>query len=450
VVLCGWALIARSAAAQPVDPFALPAETLRLPNGLTVLLAPDPHARLVSVEVDYRTGAADDPDGLRGLAHMVEHIVASRTRHVPDIIRALEEAGACHFNAVTRLDQTRYFESVAPERLMTALWIESDRMGYAADAVTEERVTAQRATLANEGREHNRDGTLAALGPITVHELFPAWHPYAALADGETDVDRIRARDVIAFIQTWYSPANATLAIAGAFDRAKTVEAIARYFGSLPSTPPQARPALPGWVTPAAWLFVHAPMVSERLVLAWRTPAYGEDDDAALDLVASALTGQGNVRLTQALIATHLATGFRARQQSERAASVFWIDIHLEPGADPDRVVRATQGAIDDIAVSLTADELVEARDVWRYATQIAIEVPWGRALLLGSWDRIGDDPGPGFEWGNGRREALDAHRVSAAAGKWLGASHRVVTMVSSDPSAPIRGVLVRRDEVKP
>lgn len=50
-------------------------ESFTLANGLVVALIPDEHANLVSVDVRYRVGAAQDPAGKAGLAHVVEHMM---------------------------------------------------------------------------------------------------------------------------------------------------------------------------------------------------------------------------------------------------------------------------------------------------------------------------------------------------------------------------------------
>jgi zinc protease len=112
--LLAGVLAAPHAHAQTKGPFALPTEKLTLSNGLTVLLAPDPRARLASVVVSYRAGSADDPDGLRGLAHMVEHVAWLGGKYTAHRLQQLEAAGGCHFNAVATLDATSYFESIPP------------------------------------------------------------------------------------------------------------------------------------------------------------------------------------------------------------------------------------------------------------------------------------------------------------------------------------------------
>jgi predicted Zn-dependent peptidase len=171
--------VANAAPQIPIDSYEakfdlpdLPVQTVVLPNGLTVLLAPDANARAISVVTAYGAGSGDDPDNLQGLAHFTEHMVAQRTKHVADAQHALEAAGGTLSNALTSGDTTTYFETLPPGRLETALWIESDRMGFAADAISEERVNAERPIVANESRDRNLDGRLTAAGWAGMHELF--------------------------------------------------------------------------------------------------------------------------------------------------------------------------------------------------------------------------------------------------------------------------------------
>jgi predicted Zn-dependent peptidase len=56
-------------------------------------------------------------------------------------------------NGTTNWDRTNYFETVPREFLELALWIESDRMGYLLDAVTQERLDVQRDVVKNERRQ---------------------------------------------------------------------------------------------------------------------------------------------------------------------------------------------------------------------------------------------------------------------------------------------------------
>ena len=445
--LVAGACLAGPAHAQPLDPFALPTEKVVLGNGLTVLLAPDPRAPLASVVVSYRAGAADDPDGLRGLAHMTEHLAGGRTAHVQDALRALAAAGASDLNAATAMDRTLFFETLPPEHLATALWIEADRMGFAGSAVTDARVVAERPVLANEVRDRSRDTSMASVLPLMVRELFPFWHPYAA-SSGD-DLARIDARDVQAFLRTWYQPSNAILAIAGAFDRDATLASVNHFFGSLPSSPVPERPALPAWSLPGAWVRIHALMTEDHVRFAWRTPAFGTRDDAALDLAAILLAAPTG-RLSSRLLALHLATAVSARQMSMGRDSVFAIDATLTAGADVALVIREIEAAVEEIARAPRREDTERAQEFERNRTLAQMESTAGRAQLLVSGEVSGESPGEGFGWGLRRHEAIDAGQVAQAVATHLVPLRQVVAVVYADGRAPIRGILVRREEVTP
>ena len=428
--------------APTFDPFRLPAETVRLPNGLTVMLAPDPHATLVMVVVSYNAGSADDPDGLRGLAHLVEHVVFDPSRgHT--VVRALELAGGCHFNATTLPDMTNYFEAVPPERLETALWLESERMRRDAVPVTDSSLDATRPAVANEERDRS-DRVDGAIPALVWQKLFPAWHPYAGVPDGAVDLERIRAKDVFAFLRTWYVPENARLAIVGSFSRDVALSMVTRYFGRLAAGTPPSRPLLPALIPAGSEQFVRTNVPNDTVTLAWLTPPFGKDQDAALDLAAEALAGAGNERFSKALVATHLVTYVGARQHSLRETSVFSVDAVVAPGIDPKRVIAVAQDVIDDFARSASATEILRARSLWRNTTLMGMESPWGRAARLMFADTLSSGPGAGFDWGLGRYESLGEGEVRGAVAAWLGAAHCNATVVVADRMAP-RGAAVDR-----
>jgi zinc protease len=437
-----------SATTAAADAPTFPAEMVRLPNGLRVLLAPDPAANLVTVRVTYAAGIADDPNGLCGLAHLTEHLVSERTEHVANAPGLLASAGATHVEAQTTLDATHYTETLPPERLETALWIESDRMGFAADALTQERVTSDARTLGNEDAQTRTDRLLGTFGSYLFGELYPAWHPYAGIA-GRLNVDDAKLADVRAFLATWYVPSNATLVLAGAFDRDKALAAIERYFGPIPSASAPSRPALPAWSVPGMRLTVAAPTSTATVSVAWKTPAYGEPDDAALDLVASALSGPGNERFTRTLVAPGLASGVESRQMSTRASSLFSVTAWVEPGVNPSVVLAEIERMVADVGETLQGSEFDHARNLWR-SSKGSLEAPWSRASRLASLASIDVWPGPRFDWGRGRYETLTAADVRRAASRWLGRQAHVTVFVIPRRGTPMGGLLIGRDEVQP
>src|SRR3954463_7540325 len=128
VLSLGLALAAR--AADPKIEF----EKYMLPNGLTVILSQDHRLPQVAVDLWYHVGAANQSPGKSGFAHLFEHMMFSGAKHIgPQPFKVLEGIGTTAgsmANGTTSFDRTNYFEVVTSSELPTALWLESDRMGY--------------------------------------------------------------------------------------------------------------------------------------------------------------------------------------------------------------------------------------------------------------------------------------------------------------------------------
>ena len=68
------------------------------------------------------------------------------------------------------------------------------------------------------------------------HLLFPKTHPYYGNVIGShADIEAARLNDVRDFFQHYYTPNNASIAIAGDFDRAKVKALVEKYFGPIPA-----------------------------------------------------------------------------------------------------------------------------------------------------------------------------------------------------------------------
>src|ERR1700692_850532 len=107
-------------------------EKYTLPNGLVVILSEDHRLPLVSTNIWYHVGPANELPGRTGFAHLFEHMMFEGSRHVPNNshIRYLEAAGASDLNGTTDFDRTNYFETVPSNQLELALWLGLGRLGY--------------------------------------------------------------------------------------------------------------------------------------------------------------------------------------------------------------------------------------------------------------------------------------------------------------------------------
>ena len=132
----------------------IPYSKYQLDNGLTVILSPDDSDPLVHVDVTYHVGSAREEVGKSGFAHFFEHMMFQGSEHVADQehFKLITEAGGS-LNGTTNRDRTNYFESVPANQLEKVLWLESDRMGFLLDAVSQRKFEIQRDTVKNERAE---------------------------------------------------------------------------------------------------------------------------------------------------------------------------------------------------------------------------------------------------------------------------------------------------------
>ena len=215
----------------------LPVERYTLPNGLEVLLHPDARVPLVAVNIWYHVGAKNEVAGRSGFAHLFEHIMFQGSRNVAEdtFFQYLEGAGAPLVNGTTDFDRTNYFETVPSSQLELALWLESDRMGWLLDTLTQERLDNQKAVVRKERQQSTENVPYGVAEERYFQLLFPAPHPYNGVVIGShADLEAATLDDVKGFFRTFYVPNNATLAVVGDYDPATIKPLVEKYFGSIP------------------------------------------------------------------------------------------------------------------------------------------------------------------------------------------------------------------------
>jgi predicted Zn-dependent peptidase len=418
--VCLWA---------PAAPAAeIPYRERTLTNGLRVILHDDDRLPIVAVEVHYAVGTMHDPVSARGLVHTIEHMMFRGSGHVPDgdHFFHLQDAGAVGTNASTRSEDMSYVETVPARGLETALWLESDRMGFftpSADALASERET-----VANEWHTRVSSDPRAILMEQVWNALFDERHPYhhesAASVTGVTidELKRIAGAHI--------GPANATLVLAGALptDIDATVD---RYFGTLRGgarpAPVDVRRTLDREIrlTPGTDMS-RTPIA----LVGWPTPGLHEPGDAEADILASALNHEVFESLARAEgIDTEQIIVFEAQQMSMVGQSAMFMIATGPPGQDPQQLLRAI-----DTVLAAVAREGLPTDDVRRAGKRLTIDMLSilqtleGRASLLATYAATGHDP----DWITedvARYDQVDAQAVAAFTRRFLRGPGRVVML---------------------
>src|SRR5579871_3763306 len=286
------ALAVLAGTAAPPSPTAdLPQiafEKYVLPNGLEVILHEDHRMPEVVVDVWYKVGSRDEAPGHTGFAHLFEHIMFQGTKHIPEdkYFEFLQKAGASNVNGSTAADRTNYFEVVPSNQLELALWLESDRMGFLLERPGfKETIDVQRDVVKNERRQRVENRPMGLVERVELEALYPPAHPYHHEVIGSMeDLTAASVDDVKGFFRTFYVPNNASLVIAGDFDREKTKALVEQYFGPIPrgSRVPR-RPAVMPTSPSSHAVAMEAKVQQPHLTLAFPTPANFAPGDRELD-----------------------------------------------------------------------------------------------------------------------------------------------------------------------
>lgn len=419
---------------------SIPFERHKLDNGLKVVLAPDRTVPVVATNLWYGVGSRNEVPGKTGFAHLFEHMMFQGSAHVPKNrhFELIERVGGT-LNATTWFDRTNYFETVPSHDMELPLYLESDRMGWMVQAMTQEKLDNQRDVVKNEKLQRYDNQPYGDWDERVQRLVYPADHPYHHTVIGSMeDIDAATLDDVAAFFETFYIPNNAVLTLAGDFAPDDALEQIKKYFGDIEpgATPPPlpGNPDLDPLIGETVRDHVVADVPLPRVIMAFRTPPYSDDDFAVAE-VSRALLGMGRASrfyerlVRQRRIAKGVVT-YVYPILSGASMMLVWATGY--PGSDPADLERAMIEEMDalagakqseiDRAIALTETDLV--RTLERVAE---------RADLLSMFDLYFDDPGRlNNELDRLRSVTLD--QIRSFASDRLGADNRAI--VTYQPQA--------------
>ncbi len=306
----------------------IPYSKYTLDNGLTVILSPDHSDPLVHVDVTYHVGSAREDIGKSGFAHFFEHMMFQGSEHVGDQehFRLITEAGGS-LNGTTNRDRTNYFETVPANQLEKMLWLESDRMGFLLDAVSQRKFEIQRDTVKNERAQNYDNRPYGLMWERMGEAMYPEGHPYSWQTIGYIeDLNRVDVNDLKAFFLRWYGPNNAVLTIGGDIDVDQTLEWVSKYFGSIPRGPEvEQAPKQPATLNEDRYITLQDRIQQPMVLIGWPTQYSGHQDEMALNALASSLGSGANSLLYQKLVKTQKAVDAGAFQDCSELACNFYI-----------------------------------------------------------------------------------------------------------------------------
>lgn len=319
--------------------FSIDYEKYVLDNGLEVVLHQDKSDPIVAVSVLYHVGSNREKPGRTGFAHFFEHMLFQNSENVGagNFIKYVNELGG-NFNGGTWTDGTVYFETVPSDALEKVMWMESDRMGFFINTVSDWGLENEKEVVKNEKRQGVDNRPYGHKSYVQLKNLYPEGHPYSWDVIGSLeDLQNATVEDVKEFYAKYYGAGNATLVIAGDLDIEKTKALVDKYFAEINSGPAvepiETMPA----VLNETKLFYHEDRFANLpdLEMIWPTVEQYHPDNWALNMLGQILSDGKKSPLYKVIVEDKkLAPNLYAYNSSAEIAGTFNIAARAYDGVD--------------------------------------------------------------------------------------------------------------------
>ncbi|PRY62960.1 putative Zn-dependent peptidase [Knoellia remsis] len=414
-------------------PLDYPVHERTLPNGLRVVVSPDPSVPNVTLNIWVGVGSRHETPGRTGFAHLFEHLMFQGSRSVAsgEHFEALMAQGG-RLNATTWFDRTNYFETVPKGALELALWLEADRHGHLLDAVNQANLDNQRDVVKEEKRQRYDNQPYGNALTDVYATVFPEGHPYHHPTIGSMeDLDAASVEDVHAFFTEHYAPDNTVVTLCGDIEVEDGFALVERYFGHIAANPRDRRGPVDALGPLAAPVRLERTedVPNDRLHLAFRLPVDETPEFDAASLALDALGGLASSRLVRRLVRREqIALGVHATAWGfVDGVSLGFVVLDVVPEADTAAVEAAVLEELERFAVDGPTEAeldaaLAQAERSW--LSMLASQEE--RADALSSYALLHGDPGR-VNTHLDRLRAVTPEQVRDAAATWLRPDSRAV-----------------------
>ncbi|MBT8309945.1 MAG: insulinase family protein [Flavobacteriaceae bacterium] len=382
------------------DKLALEYEKYELDNGLQVVLHQDKSDPIVSLAIQYGVGSNREKTGRTGFAHLFEHMLFQESENVAQdqFFKKIQDAGGT-LNGGTWKDGTIYYEVVPNNAMEMIMWLESDRMGYLINTVTESAFYNQQEVVQNEKRQRVDNNPYGHTRWVIDKAIYPEGHPYNWQVIGElVDLQNATIEDVKEFYDKYYGPNNATLVLAGDFETDEAKALIEKYFGEIKRRQEVAKLEAQPVTISETKRFMHEDNFAKapQLNMVWPTVQQYTDDAYALDFLGQLLANGKKAPLYKVLVKEkELTSSTNAWNSSQEIAGDFRINITANDGKSLADVEDAIFEALEKFETEGITD-----RDIERIKASLetdfynGISSVLGKSFQLAQYNVFAGDPG--------------------------------------------------------
>ncbi|MGC1389630.1 MAG: pitrilysin family protein [Bacteroidales bacterium] len=384
----------------PADKLNISYEKYVMPNGLQVILHTDHSDPMISYAIMYHVGSSREIPGKTGFAHLFEHLLFGGSENVPSgtFDKIIEGVGGTN-NGFTQRDITTYYEMFPKNALEKILWLESDRMGFFINSVTKHTLAVQQNVVSNEKRQREDNTPYGFTDYVVDKNLYPANHPYNWEVIGEmADLKNASLEDVKAYYGHFYGPNNATLVLAGDFNKDSVKIMINKYFGEIkPHGEVAKRSAMVPTLQKTVKLYHEDNFANvPEITMVWPAPQAYQKDAYALDFLAKILADGKKAPLYKVLVKEKKLTSITtAYNNSSELAGEFTITIRANEGKSLKEIENAIFEAFDRFEKDgITEKDIERVKASSEKAFYEGITSVLGKSFQLAFYNTFLNDPG--------------------------------------------------------
>jgi zinc protease len=412
-----------------------------LPNGLHVLLFPDPSKPKVTVNITYLVGSRFEGYGETGMAHLLEHLMFLQTKRRTNIKKELTDHGA-DTNGSTGFDSTNYYETLtaSDENLKWALDLEADRM---VNVKLEKPILDTEMTVVRnefEMGENNPGRMVMQRGLETAY----TWHNYGHLPIGNrSDIENVPIERLAAFYRKYYQPDNAYLIVAGKFDQPVTMKWIADLFGPIPRPRRVIEKTYTVEPTQDGERSVQLRRVGDvqELLALYHIPAASHADEEPLEVLAGVLGDAPAGRLYKQLVETGKAVSVSADPMAMHDPGVLMASATLRQDQSLDDARQILLQTVENITAQPPTKEEVE-RVKTKLLKEIDLALADTQTVALALSGALGDGDWRLLFYSRDRLKKVTEQDVARVAAAYLKSSNRTLAEFIPVKTSPDRAVI--------
>lgn len=363
-----------------------------LPNGVRIITENITYVQSVALGIWVGVGARDETDNLRGVSHVIEHMLfkGTPTRTAQQIADEIDSVGG-DINAFTSKEATCYYVRMLSEHVPLALDVLSDMF---LNSLIEPEELAREENVILEEIKRRDDEPDDLVHDLFAETLWPSHVLGKAIIGTPETVSSFRQNDLKDYMARRYTPDTIVISAAGNLNHDEIVEMVRLRFSHLTGNKSDWRVPDTSPVAVPETAYIEKAIEQVNLVIGTQGYSQLSDEKYALSLLDNVLGGSMSSRLFQEIREKRgLAYSIGSYSQSFREGGYFAVYSGTS-ATTAEQVIELVKAEFANVRKNnITQRELDRAKNQFRGSIVMGQESMNSRMMRMGrnelTYDRV-------------------------------------------------------------